>query len=168
VVIYRPSSLWKIMTDPADTGVKSQWFAPGMDDSAWKPYSVNLDKGWEGQGFPGYDGYAWLRTEVTVLSAARRKYAYLHFGAVDEQAWVYVDGKQVGEHTVASTGKPPTVLWEQPFAVPVTLTPGKHSLCVRVHDSAGMGGIWKPVHLVASDTPLSVDDVTALVAQGAN
>lgn len=140
-------------------------FTPDSDDSAWKPYSVNLDKGWEGQGFPRYDGYAWLRETIIIPPETSRKYTYLHFGAVDEQAWLYVDGKQVGEHTVASTGKPPTVLWEQPFALPVALTPGKHLLCVRVHDSAGMGGVCKPVPLVSSDSRLTAEEVTALVAR---
>jgi len=31
-----------------------------------------------------------------------------------------------------------------------------------------MGGLWKPVHLVASDVALTADEVTALVAQSAN
>lgn len=168
VVIYRPSSGWKIATDPSDTGVKDRWFTPGLDESTWRPYSVNLDKGWEAQGFPGYDGYAWFRRDVTVPAEASRRYTYLHFGAVDEQAWLYVDGEPVGEHTVASTGKSPAELWEQPFALPVALTSGRHLLCVRVHDNAGMGGIWRPVHLVASDTPLSTDDITGLVAQAEN
>ena len=49
----------------------------------------------------------------------RMKYKYLHFGAVDEEAWLYLNGKLFFEHTVESTGFMPEELWITPFIVPL-------------------------------------------------
>ena len=42
-------------------------------------------------------------------------------------------------------------LWKEPFsvAIPPGTTPGVHRLAVKVVDTAGGGGIWKPVTLVS-------------------
>ena len=73
----------------------------------------------------------------------------LHFGAVDEQAWVYVNGERVGEHTVESEGAGVGQLWDRPFAIsvpPDKIRPGEDNLlAVRTHASVGASGIWKPV-----------------------
>ena len=75
----------------------------------------------------------------------------LHFGAVDEEAWVYLDGAYIGEHTVKSTGRMPAEIWNEPFEIDITRDvrdgPGTHQLTVRVRDSSGAGGIWRRVSL---------------------
>ena len=86
-----------------------------------------------------------------------RSFMVLHFGAVDEQGRVYLNGKPVGEHTVDSTGRSIHALWDEPFGVEVSRhlrTEGENVVVVPVHDAARMDGIWKPVHLVFSDMPL--------------
>jgi len=82
---------------------------------------------------------------------------YLHFGGVDEQAWVYLSGKPVGEHSTESTGRSIDVLWKEPFGVDVSRhlrAEAENVLAVRVHNAARMGGVWKSVHMVFSDMPL--------------
>ncbi|NHX33913.1 hypothetical protein HA388_28350, partial [Escherichia coli] len=79
----------------------------------------------------------------------------LHFGAVDEEAWVYLDGRYVDERTVKSTAKTGTELWNEPFHFDITEQmgdcSGEHQLTVRVHDAKAAGDIWRKVWLEATD-----------------
>jgi hypothetical protein len=68
---------------------------------------------------------------------------------VDEEAWVYVNGHLVREHSEKSEGKSFEELWEEPFTAdvpPEYLEFGKTNvLAVRVYNSVANGGIWRPV-----------------------
>jgi hypothetical protein len=46
----------------------------------------------------GKDSLLWYRTTFTVPASMQKKNVLLHFGAVDWDAEVYVNGKQVGKH----------------------------------------------------------------------
>lgn len=46
----------------------------------------------------GKDSTLWYRTEMTIDKALRKGRVLLHFGAVDWQCQVYVNGQQVGSH----------------------------------------------------------------------
>lgn len=75
----------------------------------------------------------------------------LRFGAVDEQAWVYLNGSHVGEHTVESEGIGVGELWNRPFTIevePDAIRFGEDNyLVVRMHASSGMSGIWGDVRV---------------------
>lgn len=164
VFLYRLSANWKFARDLENVGQRKGWFKTDFDDSKWSLYRVDLGVGWEEQGFSG-DGFGWFRKLITVPKELNRKHLYLYFRAVDEEAWVYIDGKLVHENTVKTTGLEPFQLWLAPFAVEAIgmLKPGaSHHLCVRVYDSAGMGGIYLPVFLVSSDAALTAREITAL------
>ena len=78
---------------------------------------------------------------------------------MDEQAWIYLNGKTAGENTVESTGLSIQELWAKPFKVDVSKVlrlDGENLLTVRVHNKIGMGGIWRPVYLVLSDKPTTL------------
>jgi hypothetical protein len=136
---------WQFRTDPEAVGEREQWQLPGKADASWKPISIH--QAWEGQGYPGYEGFGWYALDAK-LPAGSGGRMWLLFEAVDELCTVWLDGAKVGE----STGDP-GVLWDKPVAVEIT---GKYRpdetthLVVRVHDSAYAGGIWKPVWLVES------------------
>ncbi len=78
------------------------------------------------------------------------------FGSVDEQAWVYFNGKLVKEHTEKSENVKGTNLWENPFFVdvkPELLKYGAENLlAVRVLNMKANGGIWRPVSCCAFET----------------
>ena len=96
-----------------------------------------------------YQGHGWYRTTFTVPAAWKGKTLRLLFAAVDEQAWVYVNGKLVREHSEKSEGKSVNDLWEEPFTAdvpPEGLNYGQANvLVVRVNNSIANGGIWRPV-----------------------
>jgi len=163
---------WRFQPDPADAGVAEQWYAPELDDSDWATVRSDTGNGWEAQGFPGHHGYGWYRQTFTVTDEALRQESLrLFFGAVDEQAWVYLNGQPAFEHTVQTTGQPVEILWTTPFGFDPRpfLKPGENTLAVRVHDTLGMAGIWKPVTVVWGEincSPMLLEETIRLKAEG--
>lgn len=132
---------WKILADPTENGHERKFFAVDYDDSAWKPIKVG---GWEHQGLDNYDGVSWYRITFTAPAKGQANAAELHFGAVDEIAWVWLNGIYVSQHDLGPEG------WDIPFVMDITpeIKWGEENLLVvRVHDSAQQGGIWKPITL---------------------
>jgi len=84
---------------------------------------------------------------------------------VDEEAWIFLNGQEIFQHTVESTGLLPSEIWITPFAVSLTEVPlrGQDLLAVRVYNSGSMGGIWKPVYLIRSDQELTWEQLQAVV-----
>ena len=145
-----PASLgtWIFRKDSADQGLKDNWFAMDAKTSDWIP--VKVPAFWaETKTVGNYQGYGWYRTTFTVPEEWKGKAIRLLFAAVDEEAWVYINGKIAREHSVKSEGKPVGVLWEEPFIAevpPENIIYGKPNvLVVRVNNSAANGGIWRPV-----------------------
>jgi hypothetical protein len=79
----------------------------------------------------------------------------LLIGSADEQAWVYLNGKLLREHTEKSESQSINDLWETPFTVDLpadSLAADKPNvLVIRVHNSLANGGLWRPVWLHAAD-----------------
>lgn len=158
------SNNWKFKTDPDDTGVAKKWFDESADDSAWAEVRSDKGYGWEKQGFPDYVGVGWYRQVFLVPDELKdAKHVYLFFQGVDEEGWIYVNGRQVYERSSQSTGQPPVDLWDKPFffdAKPFLAFGKDNLLSVRVKNHASMGGVWRPVFLVGSDS--AVTDVHVL------
>jgi len=111
--------------------------------------------GWEQQGFPGFAGYGWYFQTLEVPDElAAKQHLYLDFFAINEQAWVYVNGEPAFERSYASTGKTVGDLAGAPveFDAKKWLKPGiKNTIAVRVTHASGLGGIWLPAMLVGTD-----------------
>lgn len=143
-VLVRLPLEWRFITDPDNAGLSAGYFRPDFDDSEWRTLSV--DRAWEEQGVD-YDGVAWYRVRFTAQELPQNVTLLLSFGAVDESAWVYVNGQLAGQHDIGEAG------WDRPFAVDVTdaLREGENVVAVRVLDRVLAGGIWRPVELLAAD-----------------
>ena len=168
VFVETLSPVWKFKPDPEKTGVKNQWYAKDADDAAWGIIRTDLGAGWGAQGYPNAaDSFGWYRQRAFVSDDTnpwRDDNWYLLFEAVDEDAHVYVNGIKVVEHACDSTGLAPEVIWETPFMVNVNgvLAPGGNNLlAVGVYNRKMMGGIWKPVHVLACKT--EIDDLHAVL-----
>jgi len=157
---------WRFKPDPDEVGITEKWYAPEVDDKGWAVVRSDKGNGWENQGFPAYLGYGWYRqTFSTPENAEGLENLSMFFTAVDEQAEIYINGKKAFEHTTATTGQAVHFLWTKPFsfdAKPFLKPEGENVLAVRVHNSQGMGGIWKPVYWIWGEQPPSprvVEDV---------
>jgi hypothetical protein len=130
---------WLFKLDPKNVGESEKWFVKDLDTKDWKPIKVALS--WEAQGYD-YNGNAWYRLKFKAANRKGKK-AYLYFGAVDEKATVYLNGKKLGE----SHGE-----WNKPFEFEITsLLSDKeqeYTLSVKVYDLMAAGGIWKPVSII--------------------
>lgn len=136
-----PKEGWRFQTDPSQDGHLQGWYEPSFDDSGWAP--IHTEEAWEPQGFQ-YDGVAWYRGWFDLPAQPEHLAVEIRFGAVDECAWVWINGQYVGQHDLGPAG------WDRPFTLDVTsaLQWGrKNQITVRVYDSAQAGGIWKPVQL---------------------
>lgn len=134
-----PLEGWRFKTDPTAEGHLQKWFAPAYDDSAWE--TIRIGSAWEEQGHV-YDGVAWYRGSIDLPAKPQCLGVEIEFGAVDEVAWVWINGQYAGQHDLGTDG------WDKPFALDVTkeLKWGqKNQITVRVYDSKFAGGIWKPV-----------------------
>jgi hypothetical protein len=161
---------WRFQIDPQDEGMKGRWFAPDLDDRGWAQIRTDKFEGWNTQGFSGPEsvGYGWYRAPLPGTKEQwARPYLYLYFNAVDEGAYVYLNGRLIFERTVASTGRPPSELWNTPFSAPLknVRREGPNQLTVRVYNEAAMGGIYRPVHLIASPVPLAPRQIESLVRE---
>jgi hypothetical protein len=140
---------WRFTTDPEKQGERKQYFKTNFDDSPWtvlKEYDF-----WSGD----YTGVGWYRQTINPpADIADKKHLYLLFGAVDEEAFVYINDEYAFERSVKSTGQDSDVLWNQPFLHDVIglIRPGEPNvIVVKVHNTAMAGGIWKPVYLFPTD-----------------
>lgn len=136
-----PKDGWRFKTDPKADGHLQKWFEPTFDDSTWLP--ISIESAWEEQG-QKYDGVAWYRGSFDLPAKPDHLAAEIAFGAVDEIAWVWINGQYVGQHDLGTEG------WDKPFTLDATkeLKWGqKNQITVRVYDSAYAGGIWKPVRI---------------------
>ena len=156
---------WRFAIDPEDRGLQAKWQASAFDDSGWTVQRTDMRSGWEKQGFPDYRGLGWYRQVLEPGAASSRAHLYVCFTAVGEDAWVYLDGEQIGERTRASTGLSARQIWAKPFAVDLTgrvADGGRHLLAVRVHSDHRLG-VWKPAYLIASDMPMEASLMALLL-----
>lgn len=138
--IKLPFDNWAFRTDPGNVGHIEKWFAPNGNVSGWKRISVNAV--WEKQGFPNYDGIAWYRVKFRMPPKIKCLAVELSFGGVDESAWVWLNGKYIGQHDMGPDG------WNIPFKLDITSEiswNAENHLAVRVKDTTMAGGIYKPV-----------------------
>ena len=115
---------------------------------------MSIPGDWNGQdvSLTWFDGLVWFRRIVEIDELQPGK-TFLHFGAVNYKALVYVNGEKVGEHEGGFT----------PFAFDVSeyLQPGRNSIVIGadsehddhtlpspVVDWKNYGGITREVHLV--------------------
>ncbi len=143
-----PLGPWLFRADPLEQGTKEGWQQVDARETDWIPVKVPGMWG-ETEAVGDLQGDGWYRVKFTVPAEWKGKALRLMFSAVDEQAWVYVNGHLVKEHSVTSEGKSINNLWEAPFVAEVMsehIEFGKPNvLAVRVNNSIGNGGIWRPV-----------------------
>lgn len=157
------SGRWDFRTDPADQGEKEEWFRKPVDPTTWT--TISVPSYWETDPrFSGYDGVAWYHTSVKLPWEHHTRPVVLRFGGVDDYAKVWVAGNYVGKHDQEDS----EFAWfDEPFEFDVS---GKipfadgADIMVRVEDTHGDGGIFRPVTIAII---LGGKDTAGVVGPGA-
>jgi hypothetical protein len=137
--IKLPSDNWLWCKDTKNIGLIEKW--QDKDFSTLKCDKIPIEKFW-----PKYLGIAWYCKKITLPPMPKKKplAVELHFGAVDEECWVWINGKFAGAHALGLGG------WNQPFDIDVTnylKWNSDNKIVIRVKNVSMAGGIWKPIQL---------------------
>lgn len=126
-----------------EIGDDPKWADPSFNDADW--VKIRVPGQWEGQGFPGYDGYAWYRKTVDIPQDWARKQLYLDLGNVDDVDEVYVNGYFIGFRGQFPPDYVSAYNHDRFYYLPqYCLRPGKPNvIAVRVYDSELGGGIYR-------------------------
>lgn len=145
---------WRFRKDPENRGVDEKWFTQSVvGDETWQAVTVPslLSQTEVGR----YLGFGWYHVTFNLDAHAAANAVDVLFEGVDEQAWIYVNGDYVGEHTLESEfvlGQEISVvdLFQRAFTIrvePGQLREGVNHLFVRKHSSIGDSGIHRPVQI---------------------
>jgi DUF1680 family protein len=144
---------WKFQT-----GDNADFSKPDFNDQAWK--TIKVDSFWETQGYPGYDGIAWYRTQVVFPSSLKKnnellKAVRISLGRIDDADETWFNGRKIGETDGWDT--------DRSYLIPFDLIKWdkENVISVRVNDTGGNGGMYGSPHEIG-DARLS--DVIVLVS----
>ena len=119
---------WLFKADPEKVGVNDKWYAEETDRSEWQ--TVQVPNFWkEYPGLAAYDGWGWYARRFVFETTPEPM--SIHFSGVDDDAVVWLNGREVGSHTG----------WSDPFAVDLThtLRNGENLVVVQGMDHGGGG-----------------------------
>ncbi len=136
--LFKLPEFWKFRIDPLEQGLREGWKKENFDDSQWREASTYDFI--ESQGAGVVDGRFYYRVRFNAPKFPAGKKVYLRIGSVDDTGEVFLNGTFVGAQDNVDH-------WDKSFEMDVTdaLKQGKeNTLCVRVYDALGGGGIWRP------------------------
>ena len=84
---------WRFATDPADEGMKQDWYADRVDDSAWKV--LQSGESWQQQGVDHY-GWGWYRQKLFVPKGLEGIPLTLNLVPIASDDDTWFNGKRVG------------------------------------------------------------------------
>lgn len=138
-------------------GDDSAYSDPFFEDDHWD--KIHVPDSWEEEGFPGYDGVAWYRTEFSLDRRHAGKHLLLMLGFIDDVDDVYLNGEKIG----GLGSEPPQYItaYDKPrfYNIPKKILHRKKNvLAVRVYDNGGPGGIiyGKNIGIFESGKPVDI------------
>ena len=133
---------WVGQVDRDDVGRARGWWRPAFGDSGWRPIDVPGQFDRQRKNLKGFDGLFWYRKRFSTPANIGTSPLTLHIGPVDDESWVWLNGKLLGEVTKKTH---PKDYWSFPREYemdPRTLRrDGENVLVVRVNDTYQTGGI---------------------------
>ena len=123
---------WKRKASDIDMGFKHHWELPSADTRDWAV--MNLPKYWEQEGLKNFDGVVWFRKEVEIAETYAGKDLVLHCGIIDDEDLVYWNGELIANGSGYNVPRHYTLPGDKVHS-------GKNTLCIRVFDTGGEGGI---------------------------
>src|SRR6185295_2683308 len=133
---------WHFAFDDKNVGVLERWFEPSRPLARKIVVPFCFQSPLSGIADPSFHEVVWYRRTIQIPEGWRSRRILIHFGAVDYQATVWVNGNQVGAHQGGHVG----------FEFDITdyLEPLQNVVVLRVWDSPTDRTIprgkqyWKP------------------------
>ena len=122
-------------------GDNSEWSSKGFNDQEWD--KIQVPGSWEGQGFHGYNGYAWYRTYFSIEDNFSTMPLYLNLGYIDDVDEVFINGHLIGKTGSFPNNYATAYDAKRFYRIPKNIlnVNGENSIAVRVYDEGGEGGI---------------------------
>ena len=146
VIARKPLPLkgWKFRKDPGRVGHIRNWFAPELSEEDW--VDIEIGKFWQDaapDAVGKYTGIGWYRRVIDLPGkpAGKINDVVIHFEAVDESTWLWINGEYAGLHDIGPNG------WQTPCDIniaPFVKWGEPNQITIRVLNTAFAGGIWKP------------------------
>ncbi len=157
---------WVGKTDPNGQGQNAGWFKPDFRaDESWRPIKVARTFESQFKDLWNYDGKFWYRLNFNLPEAWKAGKCELNIGAVDDESWIWLNGKFLGE---VSQKTHPNEYWgvDRHYEVDAkNLKAHGNVLVVLCNDLRGNGGMVgmpgirvAPHYRFYADTPQAVDD----------
>ncbi len=148
---------WAFAFDPDQLGLEQKWFdlhSEALQQSILVPFA--WQSALSGITESAQYSVAWYRQTFIIPETWANQRVVLHFGAVDYQAQVWINGQLAGEHEGGYT----------PFEFDITdqLITGENQVVVRVEDPADLSEI--PHGKQSSNPPNPWDDVDFTTVSG--
>ena len=89
----------------------------------------------------GRNGYFWYRKRFELSPELAAEPLELEIGAVDDESWIWLDGKFLGEVTKQTNPKDYWLAVRRHRFAPGVLKPGRHELVILCNDVYHLGGI---------------------------
>ncbi|MBM4175419.1 MAG: hypothetical protein FJ213_04500 [Ignavibacteria bacterium] len=125
---------WKIKIDPEKNGFEKKWFEK-IDEVGLQ--EIEVPSFWENEiGFE-FDGWVWYFNTFSIPSNLEK--VAVKCDAIDDDAIIWINGKEVGRHTGYS----------ESFYFDITdyIRLGDNVITILVEDHGGPGGIYKPIRV---------------------
>ncbi|MEH0688645.1 beta galactosidase jelly roll domain-containing protein [Vibrio cholerae] len=94
---------WQFDFDDDNKGHDEEWYKPGFSLSNKIEVPFVYQAKASGIGAREPHEYVWYKRQFTLSKSLENQKVLLHFGAVDYQCWVFVNGQRVGEHQGGNT-----------------------------------------------------------------
>jgi glycosidase len=127
---------WKFKADSLNVGIIERWYGKHTSYQQWK--DIKVSDFFDNYGLPNFQGVVWYHT--TFMYHGDSTKMTIFFGAVDDEAEVWLNGIELGMHAGFAESFY--------FDVQHALRQGENTLVVRVKNIEGPGGIYKPVTLL--------------------
>ena len=124
-------------------GTAQKWYDP-----AHRPKEVQkewIGRYWRADHVHGDLGPGWHFVTFALPPEHKSKQAFLHFGSVDGDAQVHLNGKLLGRHDGDNAEG-----WTEPFHFDLSklVKAGRNDLAIRVTASTGVIGVYKAISVV--------------------
>lgn len=135
------SGSWEGMEDLKGTLRKGNNLPDFRNVRNWRKVNV---PGMFNQDIPelkGKNGYFWYRKSFDLAPALAAEPLELEIGAVDDESWIWMDGKFLGEITKKTNPKDYWNVSRKYRFAPGELKPGRHEIVILCNDIFNVGGI---------------------------